>query len=60
LLTGFDEYELEGMQFEDIGLKDEIEEKDNPPTMRIIFEREQDFRSMEDDLRKLIEENMRE
>ncbi len=56
LLTGFDEYELEGMQFEDIGLKDEIEEKDNPPTMRIIFEREQDFRSMEEDLRKLIDE----
>ncbi len=54
-LTGFSESELMELNFEKLGEK-EKEEKDNPPTMRIIFEEEKDFRSMEEDLRKLIDE----
>lgn len=54
-ITGFDLDEIEELNFESIGYK-EKEEKGNPPTMKIVFEREQDFKSMEDDLRKLIEE----
>jgi len=54
-ITGFDLDEIEELNFENIGYK-EKEEKNNPPTMKIVFEREQDFKSMEDDLRKLIEE----
>lgn len=53
--TGFDIDEIEELNFENIGYK-EKEEKGNPPTMKIVFEKEQDFKSMEDDIRKLINE----
>ena len=54
-LTGIDMDEINELNFEDIGYK-EKEEKENPPTMKIVFEYEQDFRRMEDDLRELLEE----
>ena len=54
-ITGLDIDEINELNFEDIGYK-EKEEKGNPPTMKIVFECEQDFRRMEDDLRELLEE----
>ena len=54
-ITGIDMDEINELNFEDIGYK-EKEEKENPPTMKIVFEYEQDFRRMEDDLRELLEE----
>ena len=53
--NGLDIDEINELNFEDIGYK-EKEEKGNPPTMKIVFECEQDFRRMEDDLRELLEE----
>lgn len=54
-LTGFDIDEIMQLNFEAIGYK-EKEEKNNPPTMRVVFENEQDFRRMEEDLRRLVNE----
>lgn len=54
-LTGFDVEDVMQLNFERVGHK-EKEEKNNPPTMRVVFENEQDFRKMEKDLRELIEE----
>ena len=54
-ITGLDMDEINELNFEDIGYK-EKEEKENPPTMKVVFEYEQDFRRMEDDLRELLEE----
>ena len=52
-ITGFDEEELSKILFEDMEDK-EREPKDNPPAMKVVFEKPEDFKRMEDDLRELI------
>jgi hypothetical protein len=60
-LTGFDDDEIFEMEesLKEIPMSGDLEKLDkeeNPPTMNVRFENPEDFRKMEDDLRKLIKD----
>lgn len=59
LFTGFGKHEIKEMAnelvFEEEGEKEKEEEKQNDMMMRIVFDRPEEFRTMEDDIRELVE-----